>query len=135
MNGKFNPKMDTIKAFFPKSGQFFRLLEKGRRGLLPPPLVASLCTNKKINCTLTFFQKSKISFILDHLSLYISYKVKMSFLKESIKDSLRWLLWRFFLIYNQDSFEFWVNNIKTSLWFVMLCKVSQLFYQLSRASL
>ena len=83
-------KMDTIRAFFfPKSGQFFRFLKKGRRGFSPPPLVASLCTNKKIDCTLIFFQESKISFILDHLSVYISYKVKMSFLKESIKDSFR----------------------------------------------
>ena len=77
--------------FPPKSGQFFRFLKKGRRGFSPPPLVASLCTNKKIDCTLIFFQESKISFILDHLSVYISYKVKMSFLKESIKDSFRWL--------------------------------------------
>ena len=31
MNGRFNPRVDTIRAFFPKSGRFFRFSS------LPPP--------------------------------------------------------------------------------------------------
>ena len=63
--------------------------------------------------------------------MYISYKVKMSFFKKIHKADDFYE--ESFLIYNQDSFEFWINNMKKSLWFIMLCKVSQLLYFLSRA--
>ena len=33
LNGKFNKKIDKTRAFFLKSGHFFRFLKKGRGGL------------------------------------------------------------------------------------------------------
>ena len=35
LNGQFNSKMNTIRAFFPKSGHFFQFLKVERGGLTP----------------------------------------------------------------------------------------------------
>ena len=37
LNGKFNPRMDTIRVFIPKLGHFFRFSKKGRGSLPLPP--------------------------------------------------------------------------------------------------
>ena len=42
LNEKFNPKMDTIWAFFSKIKKTFLMLKKGRRGAPVPPLIAHL---------------------------------------------------------------------------------------------
>ena len=42
LNGKFNSKMDAIRAFFPQIWAFFRFSKKGRGGLALSPLVARL---------------------------------------------------------------------------------------------
>ena len=46
LNGKFNPKMDTIRAFFPKSEHFFHFSRKGGGR---PPSFSSSCTSEMVN--------------------------------------------------------------------------------------
>ena len=43
MNGKFNLRMDRIRAFISKIRTFFWFSKKGRGGLLPSPLVIVAC--------------------------------------------------------------------------------------------
>ena len=50
-NGKFNSMMDTIRAFFPKSGHFFRFLEKAVETTphLPSSATVSVAEYKSIS--------------------------------------------------------------------------------------
>ena len=65
LNGKFNPNMDTITPFFPKSGHFFRLLKKSR-GALPTSCVPAFYS---LNHELVIRRQNEYRFTLPTLEL------------------------------------------------------------------